>query len=49
LACGEPNVIDATMHTGKVEPSSGDGRIAVWGTFLGLGFEQCLQKAHFLV
>ena len=42
LACGEPNVIDMAMHT-QVEPSFGDGRIAVWGIFSRAPSETCLN------
>jgi hypothetical protein len=43
LACGEPNVLDVAMHTGQAEPSYGDGRMAIWGTWTVLGKEECLN------
>ncbi|CRG84937.1 hypothetical protein PISL3812_02105 [Talaromyces islandicus] len=42
LACAEPNVIDIALLDGNNDLSS-DTRIAIWGTWSGLGNEECLK------
>jgi hypothetical protein len=42
LASGEPNVLDVAMLARNGQTDFSEGRLAIWGTYSGLGNEVCL-------